>query len=208
MTAGTQKPAIGAWVYHEGDWYNITQVAPKGEEYQLRRDAPQKKVAAADLVFFESEEIHARPSRGGRPVRARPRFRVRANLADLRWSDEFEAWYLWGRTLAKGKGRIAEKAGNPDQRRIVAELRDRGLLPGRATRQPGSVPAGGEHENLAMAMFCDTGINWEQELANVQRGDGLSENAHAAVANYAERFKRPLARGYAEPDANDSKGEG
>lgn len=214
MPRTTATPKVGDPVIFEGLPHRITQVAYEGSPYHPRRDSQRTTTAEADRVFFESELPHTRPGRGRRPPRTRARFRTQANLADLRWSDELGAWYLWGRLLGAGRGAQVDAAGRVlipaptlDERKVVAELRDRGLLPMRATRQPGSVPAGGEHVNLHLALFSK-GIDWAQELANVRRGEGLSENANAAIADYGERFRKRLTEGYADPDADDSKGEG
>lgn len=181
----TKTPALGDPVFFEGLPHKITLIV-------------------GGLVEFSSEKLHEGTTltRGNvRVPQTQPLFRTSANLADLRWSTELNAWYLWGRLLSKGRGGVGT-----DERLIVAELRDRGLLPARETRPQGSGPAGGEHHNLHAALFR-ANINWAQELANVRRGDGLSANAQAAVTAYGARFKKKLTEGFADPDANDSTGE-
>ncbi len=121
--------------------------------------------------------------------------RVTGLLDDLRWDDDLKSWYLWGRALAKA------------DRAIVAELRDRGLLPARRTRTPGNPPAGGEHLNLYKTMFRGKLAGfWKSVLVTVRQGKDLPGDAMTAVAAYTEVFKQPLADGYAVADANDSEG--
>ena len=121
--------------------------------------------------------------------------RVTGMFSDLRWDDECNCWYLWGRALAKA------------DRRVVAELRDRGLLPARRTRTPGNAPAGGEHLNLYKSLFRDQPAGfWDGALGAVRSGGDLPAEAVAVIADYGERFKQKLADGYANPDADDSEG--
>jgi hypothetical protein len=157
-------------------------------------------------VRFESALLNTKAGRVGWdsfPLpETRPRFRTTAILSDLHWDDELNAWYLWGRLLCKGRGGVGV-----DQRVVIASLRDRGVIPGRPTRQIGSGPAGGEHQNLYKALFADSSIDWVQEIQSFGRGEGLSAKADAAVGEYKDRFKKKLVRGYAQPDINDSEGE-
>lgn len=162
-----------------------------GDEVMFEGLAHRIMDMAHGRVRFASEMMHG----------AKPRFETIAAVADLRWSEDLQCWYLWGRLLGKGRGDVGI-----DQRAVVSELRDRGLLPARATRRPGQAPAGGEHENLCCALFCK-GIDWSRELERLRRGAALTEAAQAAVADYASRFQRKLVSGYADPGADDSWGE-
>ena len=121
--------------------------------------------------------------------------RVTAVMNDLRWDDDLNCWYLWGRALAKA------------DRAVVAELRDRGLLPARRTRTPGNPPAGGEHLNLYKTLFLGKPAGfWNSVLVTVRQGQDLPSDAVTAIATYTEVFKQPLIDGYAIVDANDSEG--
>lgn len=125
-----------------------------------------------------------------------PKTKVTALLVDLRWSDVLNSFYMWGRALRKS------------DRTIVAELRDRGLLPARKTRTPGNPPAGGEHMNLYLTMFRNRPAQfWDAELASVRPGGDLSAEAVAAIADYTATFKQKLVDGYADPTFDDSVGE-
>jgi hypothetical protein len=170
--------AVGDAVVFEGLPYRVSAVAPEG-----------------GLVEFSSELKHRR---GAADV---PRFRTAAKREDLQWSDELDAWYLWGRLLGKLRG-----GHGADQMAVVTELRDRRLIPARSTRRRGSGPAGGEHLNLFCALFR-SGHDWAAELEQEERTRALSPAAAALAADYAERFKRKLAGGFADPGVNDSDGE-
>lgn len=172
-----KTPAIGDPVFFEGLSHSIMDVT-------------------GTRVRFVSNLVHETPDG------SKPRFETFAQLADLKWSDELGAWYLWGRLLGKGRG-----GAGADDRAVVAELRDRGILPARSTRRNGQVPAGGEHANLCCTLFR-SGVDWRQEVAALRRGDGLSEVAKQAVAAYKVKFQAKLADGYAEPGADDSWAEG
>ena len=95
---------------------------------------------------------------------------VKCAKRDLRWDDELASWYLWGRLLS------------PKQKAQVIGMRDRGEIPARNTRMPGSAPAGGEHLNLYRALFA-------------KRMD---------VEDYKQRFAGKLSDGFADPNADDS----
>lgn len=185
-----RTPAVGDPVFFEGLPHRISAFAGARVEFvsELQHDAGERNAEGQ----FQARYV--------------PRFRTVGIASELRWSDELRAWYLWGRVLCKGRGGVGM-----DARLIVAELRDRGLLPARPTRKPGQGPAGGEQMNLYCCLFSPTvdgtGVNWAQELANVKRGEGLSLHAQTRVAEYRERFRHKLARGYADPDANDSSEE-
>jgi len=187
-----------------------------------KSNALPRVVAVKDLVLFEGLRHHVaqigplmveivselkhrglvtQPDGSSKMVE-QPRFQTAAFIKDLRWSDELKGWYIWGRSLSKGRGGALE-----DQRRLVLEMRDLGLIPARPGRMEGSAPAGGEHLNLHLALFAN-GINWTQEIANVRRGDGLTTKAKSAVESYRKLFREKLTDGYAEPDVNDSYGEG
>ena len=133
----------------------------------------------ADLVVFDN-----------------PQRSVTGLFSDLRYDADLDLFYLWGRCLSKA------------QRVIVAELRDRNVLPARKTRTPGNVPAGGEHLNLWKSLFGpvkrQTGF-WEQELGALRSGGVLSPEAQGMVADYQVRFDRKLTEGYAQPDVDDSR---
>ena len=121
--------------------------------------------------------------------------KVTGRFDDRRWDADFGHWYMWGRNLAKA------------DRVMVSELRDRGLLPARKTRQPGSSPAGGEHKNLYAALFHGRAEGfWKGEIDALRAGGDLSEEAAAAVADYKMLYAQQLVDGYADPDANDSEG--
>lgn len=121
--------------------------------------------------------------------------KVTGLLSDLRWDSDLGHWYLWGRCLSK-----------PD-RALVAELRDRGLLPARRTRAPGSAPAGGEHLGLYRTLFHgrDTGF-WRAAMDRLRAGGGLAEEVLGAIEDYKVVFKKKLVDGYAIVDADDSEG--
>jgi hypothetical protein len=99
-----------------------------------------------------------------------PAHLTRCAKRDLRWDDELMSWYLWGRLLSD------------HQKAQVTGMRDRGEIPARRTRMPGSGPAGGEHLNLYKSLF------W--------RGKDLED--------YKRRFQEKLTSGFADPDADDS----
>lgn len=163
------------------------------------------RLLVGDKIEFASERmvtVEEMNADGTTRKLVKPNFITAGFLADMRWSDELKGWYIWGRVISKGRGGVGI-----DEREIVTELRDIGLLAARPTRMQGVGPAGGEQLNLYLSLFSDS-INWKQELANVRRGEGLSTNAKRAVADYGERFKRKLVDGFAAPDANDSEGEG
>src|SRR5687767_864474 len=62
--------------------------------------------------------------------------------ADLEWDEEDGHWYLKGRLLSQS------------DRRLIAEMRDRGVLPSTSkTRKPGDVPMPEEHYDLHKT-FC------------------------------------------------------
>lgn len=193
-----KTPTVGDPVLFEGMPCRI--VAMNTHEGRLRFDT-EMTVTRPDRLTGKSETV--------------ARFQTIANIADLKWSDDFKAWYMWGRVLGKGRGARNRAQGDltgavgEDQRQMVVEMRDRGVIPARFTRRSGQAPAGGEHVNLAKCLFHAKGVNWQQEMANVRRGDGLSDTAKKAVESYKTEFKKPLADGYAAPGANDSyAGEG
>lgn len=163
------EPTLGARVVFEGLPHRVTKIE-------------------GGRVVFASDLLHERV----------PRFETMAEVADLRWSDELGAFYLWGRVLGKGRGGVGD-----DFRSVVIELRDREVLPARAKRRQGQAPAGGEHVNLYCALFC-AGVDWSRELAALRKSEPLSDAAKSAVAAYEKRFRAKLADGYAEPGAGDS----
>lgn len=164
-----------------------------------------KKAVVGDVVLFDGEshlivdtfERYSREKEGlvTLVVFENPKTKVTALYADLRWNADLNSFYMWGRALRKS------------DRVIVAELRDRGLLPARKTRTPGNPPAGGEHLNLYMTMFRNRPRQfWDAELASVRPGGDLSAEAQGAIEEYKVVFAQPLVDGYADPDANDSEG--
>lgn len=107
-----------------------------------------------------------------------PRFFHKGRASDLRYDEELDLFYGWGRILSY------------EQKAQVIKLRDQGRLPARETRNPGNAPAGGEHMNLYKALFA---------------GPGPVDKVK--IAAYGKLFKLKLAEGYADPDADDSTGE-
>jgi len=168
-------PAIGDLVFFEGLPHRISALTD-------------------ERVEFASELQFRRPD--GSDV---PQFRSVGSRADLRWSSRFNVWYLWGRLLGKARGEIGA-----DQRQIVTELRNAGLLPARSGWQRGQGPAPGEQLGLYYCLFSNGDINWAQELANVRRGDGLSDAARTACATFDITMKCKF--GYADPDDGDPAG--
>ena len=147
-----------------------------------------------DKVEFVSDLRHTRED--GTVV---PRFGTIAFLADMLWSSRLSAWYLWGRVLGKGRGGVGE-----DQRRVAIELRDRGVVPSRLTRQLGQAPAAGEHHGLYCDLFHAKEVDWKQEMRNVSLDEGLSDNAKAACAEHRAGFKtKRLNHGFADRDDGD-----
>lgn len=108
---------------------------------------------------------------------------------DLRWSEDLQAWYLWGRCLS-----------GPDVA-LVIELRDRGLLIARGTRTPGNPPAGGEHLDLYLTLMRGQPARfWDNELTQVRRGGSLSPAARERIVAFEGRWLGPHSDGYADPD--------
>jgi hypothetical protein len=119
-----------------------------------------------------------------------------ALVRELRWDAELGAWHLWGRVLAH------------DDAVTVRELRDRGLLPSRRTRMPGSAPAGGEHLDLHLALFHGRPRGWlRAELTAYVGGGEFSDEAKKRFAEFEARWHGPHADGYADPDAPPSTSE-
>jgi hypothetical protein len=117
-----------------------------------------------------------------------PQHRVFALERDLRWSEELNAWYLWGRCLAPG-----------DQQAII-ELRDRGLLVARTSRTPTNAPAGGEHLDLYLTLVKDQPKGFlMQQLEPVRRGDPPPAALADAAAAFSVRWHGPHSDGYADP---------
>lgn len=147
-----------------------------------------------DKVEFVSDLRHTRED--GTEV---PRFGTIAFVADLIWSSRLSAWYLWGRVLGKGRGGVGA-----NQRQIAAQLRDRGVIPSRLTRQFGQVPAAGEQHGLYCDLFHGTDVDWNQEMRNVSFGEGLSDKAKACCSAHVAGFKtKRLNHGYADPNDGD-----
>lgn len=204
--ATTKTPAVGDPVLFEGLKHKITAIA-------------------GDRVQFASELQHTgtvqKPD-GSLATKTQPHLTTVGLLADLKWDAGLGAWYMWGRVLSKGRhincphctvdiGGKKQHLGcvRCDDRKVVAALRDEGVLPARKTRQPNAVPAGGEHLNLYKTLFHSGSVNWQQELGNVKRGEGLTTAAKSHAEKYKAEFVKPLADGYASPGANDSTaGEG
>lgn len=154
-----------------------------------------------DGEFCEIKELAVRyDSNTGQPVKAlryeSDRYRHYGKVADLLFCPDLNCWYLWGRCLS------------PQQTAVVIELRDRGLLKARATRNPGHAPAAGEHHQLYLALF--KGVDhefWPAALSKIRSGQMIPGDAAARIGDLAERFKHKLPHGYAERDADDSKDE-
>ena len=126
------------------------------------------------------------------------RFRTVANAADLLWSTRLGAWYVWGRVLGKGRGKVGA-----DQRRIAADLRDLGLIPSRATRQHQQIPAAGEQHGLFCDLFSGE-VNWADEMRNLRTGEGLSDSAKAQCSTHGAGFRsKKLNHGFADRDDGD-----
>lgn len=174
-------------------------------------------VAGGKVEFISELEVE-RPVLDGdlQPTGATesvPRFRTVANVADLLWSVRCSAWYLWGRVLGKGRG-ARDRDGRSgavdltgqvgvDQRLIASRLRDLGIIPSRPTRRTGQVPAAGEQHGLYCDLFAD-GVNWGQELHNIQLGEGLSAKARECIAVCKQGFHtKRLNHGYASPNDGD-----
>lgn len=99
----------------------------------------------------------------------------KADIRDVRYDEELEMFYLWGRLLSF------------EQKAEIIRLRDQKKLPARVTRNPGNAPAAGEHVNLYKALY------WEPGAINA-----------AKIQDYEKRYAQPLTEGYARPDADDS----
>lgn len=146
-----------------------------------------------DGQYLEVRELAKRYHRDSDTIVQALRFE-NANVAhyalvkDMRWSDELSAWYMWGRLLSY------------TQAQQVAELRDRHVVVARARRQPGHVPAGGEHLDLYLALYAGQPAGfWDRELRQSRTGTPLSEAAAALVANFRARWLAPHTDGYADP---------
>lgn len=148
-----------------------------------------------DPVPVMGPETAARFLAGGKILYEDAQFRIAGSAADLHWDDELGCWYLWGRCLSKA------------DRVLVAELRDRGVLPARRRRMPGSVPAGGEHLELYKALVHGKPAGFmKHELVGVRRGDDPSP-ALKAACTAAAKCRKKLAHGYADPNDGDPSGE-
>lgn len=106
------------------------------------------------------------------------RFLHKGRASDLRYDEELDLFYGWGRALSY------------EQKAQIIRLRDQGKLPARKTRNLGNAPAGGEHLNLYKALFAEPGPIDD-----------------AKIAAYKKLFKLKLVEGYADPDTDDSTGE-
>lgn len=183
MSTEAKAPAVGDPVFFEGLPHRVAEVD-----------------AEHDRVLIVSERIHDRVQkkmRDGSTVTVdRPAFMTVAVLSDLKWSSRYSLWYLYGRLLGKARGGIGD-----EQRLIVAKLRDRKLLAARPTRDRGSLPTAGEQLGLYYCLFSKPGINWRQEMANVERGEGLSQAAKEACAEFDTNI--PCKFGYANPEDGD-----
>ena len=186
-TSALQAPVVGDPVFFEGLPHKIAQLTDKGVEF------------VSELTHTRVTPVDQEDPSKGSSIETIPRFRTVANRADLQWSSRYKVWYLWGRLLCKSRGGVGDQ-----QRSIVAELRDRGLLAARETRERGQGPAGGEQLGLYYCLFSKPGINWRQEMANVRRGDGLSENAKASCDEFDSEIKCKF--GFATPDDGDPVG--
>lgn len=161
----TQTPAVGDPVFFEGLPSKITRLNVELNKVEF----------VSDLTVT----VPRNEPDGSTSLETKPRFRTVANLSDLLWSSRYNVWYLWGRLLCKSRGSLGE-----EQRRVVAFLRDRKLLASRPTRDRGSYPTAGEQLGLYYCLFSKPGINWRQEVQNVERREGLSSEAAAACAEF------------------------
>lgn len=178
-TSGAARtPTVGDSLFFEGLPHRIQVIA-----------AEQNKVQFVSELTAVSGGVNV------------PRFRTAANLDDLMWSDRIQAWTIWGRVLGKGRGDVGE-----DQRRIVADLRDRRLLAARETRERGQGPTGGEQFELYLTLFRGSNVNWKQELSNARRGEGLSTDAQAMCAAFEPKCRMKYKYGYAAPHDGDKNG--
>lgn len=176
--AAPQVPAVGAPVLFEGLMCAISRI--EGDKFEII-----------------SEITHTGPGHDGR-VRTQPRFRTIGTIGDLVWSPRLGAWYVWGRVLSKGRGGVGV-----DQRQIVAELRDRKAIPARPTRQAGQGPTPGEQHGLFVDLFTSS-VDWRQEIANLQRGEGLTDTARTCCARHEQGFcSKRLNHGYARRGDGD-----
>jgi len=171
--------------------HNTTSEAPKVGD----------RVLCDGEVCVVKEVVNRFSSETGEPVQAlryeSDRMKHYGLTRDLLYDSTLGAWYLWGRVLSASQ--IA----------TVVELRDRGLLKARATRIPGSAPAGGEHHQLYLALFHGADHEfWPAAMSSIRTGSGVPTEAAKRIADLAKRFTKKLEHGYADRDANDSTGEG
>lgn len=183
--------------------------APKIGDPVLFEGLPHRLVAlVGDKVEFVSELMHTRED--GSQV---PRFRTVANLADMLWSSRLGAWYIWGRVLGKGRGAKDREgrsgkvdlrgAVGEDQRALVAQMRDRGVIPSRPGRLVGSAPAAGEQHGLYCDLFAGA-VDWKQELRKLSYAEGLSDTATAACKTHGQGFRsKRLNHGFADRNDGD-----
>lgn len=165
MTPPSATPQVGQPVLCDGRRHIIIDPVP------VMGDETAARFRAKGRVLFEDATV-----------------RVAALAAELRWSDELGAWYLWGRCLSKA------------DRVLVAELRDRGLLVARTTRMPTMVPAGGEHLDLYLALVHGKPKGFlDQQLTPIRRGEPPTPALRAAAEDFAARWRGPHTDGYADP---------
>jgi hypothetical protein len=73
---------------------------------------------------------------------------------------------------------------------------DAGIVSGSPTRIKGQPPTAEEQLDLYCCLYHrDKDVNWKQELANVQRGEGLSQKARECCGEHNGRHAERLARG-------------
>lgn len=205
MTTPTSTPQIGQPVLCDGVLHTLIGYAKSESEVrELARQASDDPQVQDAIVAFTLQR-GGYLIEGGEHVavmkrnkitgelentgRVEPRFRRVLQPGDLRWHDELGAWYLWGRCLTH------------EQADLVKELRDRGLVIARTTRTPGHAPAGGEHLDLYLGLFRGRPTSfWETQLELVRRGEGMTQEAHEAIADFRRRWEGPHTDGYAEPN--------
>lgn len=120
--------------------------------------------------------------------------RIHANAADFDEDHEI-GWYLRGRLLCKcmDRGSLKPHLRENDERVMIAELMDRGLIPSKsALRRPGSAPMAEEHLELCKA-FCHgpskRGLLKEM-LDKARRGEPHTGAEQATLAAYRQKVGR------------------
>lgn len=162
--APAKVPRLGSTVLCDGELCVLNRFL--GEKPKSRSLMDVGTYEDAIFIVFEG------------PLRRHKTAKLEGDVVNLRWDKELEVFYMWGRILSC------------EQKAKVIDLRDRGKLAARETRNPGNAPAAGEHMNLYKALFAVPGPIDD-----------------ARIAAYAELFAAPLTEGYARRDADDSPAE-